>query len=348
MAFLRSLVGVVGLLISSACVAHDLGMTSLELVGKGKRTHLRLITPLSRLVERSGLSSFQPRPEQLDQAIRRRLALWRGESNLQPAQAALAVDSEADLLTWESDVEGESSTLSLRSRFYPEDSSSRELVTVSQDGGSPVEVVLDANHPSWNDSPTSKADNRFVLMFVAGIQHILGGLDHILFVLGLTLLGGSLRSLLGIVTAFTVAHCTTLTLAALGLVQPSPRLIEPLIALSIVAIATENLRERSSRADPSKVKEIRPWIAFGFGLVHGFGFAGGLAGLNVQGSQLLNNLLSFNVGVEVGQALILLPAFWFGWLLARRGEPRRVAFATVGSIAIGLTGSVWFVERLLA
>jgi hypothetical protein len=135
-----------------------------------------------------------------------------------------------------------------------------------------------------------------------GVEHILEGFDHILFIFALILGGGRLRSLLVIVTAFTVAHSITLALATLDLVRPPGWLIEPLIALSIAYVAFENIfMERA----PS-----RRWlVSLLFGLVHGFGFAGALVELGLPEQALFSSLLFFNLGVEAGQALIVAVLF---------------------------------------
>jgi hypothetical protein len=180
---------------------------------------------------------------------------------------------------------------------------------------------------------------RFAL---AGIHHIFIGPDHILFVIGLLLLGGSIRRLLEIVTGFTVAHSITLALATLGLVTPPARVIEPLIALSIVLIAIENVR--GLRGSPDR----RPLLAFLFGFVHSFGFASVLRDFGLPAQALGAALFAFNVGVEIGQAtIVLLTAPLLA--LVRRSSAltgRRVAFA--GALAVGAAGLFWFVQRVYA
>lgn len=170
-----------------------------------------------------------------------------------------------------------------------------------------------------------------------GIHHILTGYDHLLFLFGLILVGGRLRPLLVVVTAFTAGHSVTLALAALGVWAPSPRLVEPAIALSIAYVGVENWFVRD--AD-------RRWlITLPFGLIHGFGFAGALQEVSLPSGQIPLALAAFNVGVETGQVavlLIMLPAvLWLG---------RRRWFAAAGvravSAGIALAGLVWFVERL--
>lgn len=174
---------------------------------------------------------------------------------------------------------------------------------------------------------------------VLGFTHILPkGLDHILFVLGLFLLAVRLRPVLMQVTAFTVAHTITLGLTMYGLVGLSPRVVEPLIALSIVYVALENVRRPELRAS-------RVALVFAFGLLHGMGFAGVLRDLGLPRGVFLPALIAFNVGVEAGQlaviagaALVLGPFRDRPWYRARVVVPASVAIATVGLY--------WSVERL--
>jgi hypothetical protein len=177
-----------------------------------------------------------------------------------------------------------------------------------------------------------------------GILHIFGGPDHILFVLGLLLLGGTLKSLIKTVTAFTIAHSITLTIAATGIWNPSPHIVEPLIALSIVAIAIENLR-RSGRVVK---RDLRPLFAFGFGLIHGFGFAGALAEVGLPREAMGVALASFNIGVELGQVTIVLAAAPSLALLAIKRPVINSRLVFAGSAFIGICGAFWFITRVIA
>lgn len=176
----------------------------------------------------------------------------------------------------------------------------------------------------------------------AGIHHILIGPDHILFVVGLLLMGGSLGRILKIVTGFTIAHSITLALASLGLVTPPGRVVEPLIALSVLYVGVENLRARAGRWDT------RPALAFVFGLVHGFGFAGVLREIGLPREALGWSLLGFNAGVELGQASIVL-AVAPVLALVRAREPRQAQrLVTACSLGVAICGGWWFFSRLLA
>ena len=221
----------------------------------------------------------------------------------------------------------------------------RHLARVFRAGQAQVKVFDQANS-SWDldsanptTSQPSSAGSLGWSMLKLGVEHILSGADHLVFLLGLILVGGSFRSLLGVVSAFTLAHSITLALAALSVFAPSPLLVEPAIALSIAYVGIENLFVK----DASK----RWRITFPFGLIHGFGFAGALRVIALPRAQLPIALVSFNLGVELGQLAILslaLPlvlkarrAPWFG--------ERGVKWL---SIAIAIGGGVLFVVRVVA
>lgn len=182
----------------------------------------------------------------------------------------------------------------------------------------------------------------FMDYVVLGFTHILpGGLDHILFVLGLFLLNTRLRPLLIQVTAFTLAHSITLALGLYGVVRVAPSIVEPLIAASIVYVAVENVFT-------SRLHVWRPAIVFGFGLLHGLGFAGVLLEIGLPRGEFVTGLIAFNLGVEFGQLGVIalawgLVGLWFSaqpWYRARIVQP--------ASLAIALVGLYWTVERVLA
>jgi hydrogenase/urease accessory protein HupE len=207
-------------------------------------------------------------------------------------------------------------------------------------------AVLDRSHETWefgdpNATPSGGLSGASLVgsMSKLGVEHILTGLDHLVFLLGLILVGGRLRSLVGVVTAFTLAHSITLALASLSIVAPSPRVVEPAIALSIAYVGVENLFVD----DASK----RWRITFPFGLIHGFGFAGALREIALPRAELPIALVSFNLGVEAGQLAVLVLALPLTLLL--RGAPW---FGTRGvkllSVAIAVGGGVLFVTRVVA
>lgn len=174
----------------------------------------------------------------------------------------------------------------------------------------------------------------------AGIYHIFTGPDHVLFIVGLLLMGGTLLRLLSIVTAFTIAHSITLTLAALNVINLSPRLIEPAIALSIIYVGIDNLMVGKTGRD------MRAWIAFFFGFVHGFGFAGVLREFGLPRQALGWSLFSFNFGVEIGQACIVVVVAALLVSLRTRNQALASRIVKVGSVCVIVAGSYWFIQRV--
>lgn len=174
-----------------------------------------------------------------------------------------------------------------------------------------------------------------------GVEHILSGLDHLLFVLGLILLVGFTRSLVWSVSAFTLAHSATLALSVLDVVRLPSAPVEATIALSIVLVAAESLHDRRT------LSRRAPWVvALAFGLLHGLGFAGALRDIGLPDDRLPAALLSFNAGVEVGQ-IAVIASLYFVWRFLQRRGSSRAAKRTV-AYAIGSLGAYWVIERVLA
>jgi hypothetical protein len=182
------------------------------------------------------------------------------------------------------------------------------------------------------------AGTTFGAMFALGVEHILTGFDHLVFLLGLVLVGGTWRALLGVVSAFTLAHSITLGLAATGVYAPDPRWIEPAIALSIAYVGVENFFVRDVAG--------RWRITFAFGLLHGFGFGGALAGVGLLPGNALSSLLAFNLGVEAGQVAVMAVVLPLLAVARRRPwfAPWGVATA---SAAVTLAGVAWFIGRVV-
>ena len=173
-----------------------------------------------------------------------------------------------------------------------------------------------------------------------GYTHILPrGLDHVLFVLGIFLLAVELKPVLWQVSAFTVAHTITLALTVYGVVSLPSSIVEPLIALSIVYVAVENVFT-------SELHAWRPVIVFCFGLLHGMGFAGVLKDIGIPRSEFVPALLSFNLGVEGGQLTVILTAFFLLGLPFRRKPWYRRAIVVPGSLAIAAVGLYWSIQRV--
>lgn len=244
------------------------------------------------------------------------------------------------------------STVTMTAAFAPDAKAIRwtfpaslgsSVLRVRRADGSPLETNWLKEGAVSADIPLAAASKGRLATLAAyvgmGFTHILPkGLDHILFVLGLFFLSSKLRPLLVQVTAFTVAHSITLALGLYGYAEISPKIVEPLIALSIVFVALENLMT-------TKLTPWRPFVVFAFGLLHGLGFAGILQELDLPRDQYVTALLGFNVGVEFGQLAVIALAFfatayWFSnrsWYRARIVQP--------ASLLIAAAGLFWTIER---
>ncbi len=249
---------------------------------------------------------------------------------------------------------GRAGRIDVDATLFPYDPAHQTFVNVYEDEGLRQQAILDARQPTFTYYAGSWPGVGAVLAtFVpAGAFHIAIGPDHLLFLLGLLLIGGTLRRLGLIVTAFTAGHTVTLSLAALDVVTPPASIIEPLIALSVVLVGVDNLLVGDGLARPAgpaatpAARDLRPWLAGLFGLVHGFGFASVLREFGLPREALGWSLFGFNLGVELGQLAFVLPV---AALLAtvRRSAPLAGSrLAMVGSVAVALAGTYWFVQRV--
>jgi hypothetical protein len=231
--------------------------------------------------------------------------------------------------------------VSLDAAMFVYDPAHQTFVNVYENDELTLQAILD-NTKTRTDYFAGTRQGVFAVFarFVpAGITHILIGPDHLLFLAGLLLLGGSVRRLGLIVTSFTLAHSVTLSLAVLGVLRPPARLIEPAIALSIIYVGADNLLVRGGR-------DMRAWIAFGFGFIHGFGFANVLAEMDLPRRALGWSLFSFNLGVEVGQLSVVLFLGSLLLLIHKRRPDLARPIAVAGSIFVIAAGTFWFVQRL--
>jgi len=228
-------------------------------------------------------------------------------------------------------------------RFVREDATTQTVRLTPEDTS--FEVTAEPN--AWQVART------YLLL---GIEHILLGVDHLLFVLGLLFLVSSWRRLVATVTAFTLAHSITLAAATLGWVNVPQTPIEAAIALSVMFVAAEIIHQASGRPG---LTARAPWVvAFIFGLLHGFGFAGALREVGLPQSDIPIALLFFNVGVEVGQLMFILAVVTVLWLASRlmgkqaqgeRGPWRAEALIrTPVAYVVGSTAAFWVVQRVVA
>jgi len=221
------------------------------------------------------------------------------------------------------------------------------LLRIAFADGRLVRQVLTANTPAFTVPDREGILDLAISYGELGIEHIATGWDHLTFVLGLIVLVLGRRRLLATVTAFTVGHSVTLSVAALGLVQVPQELTEAVIALSIFVLATEIAR--TSMGGPAGLLSKKPWVMAGlFGLLHGLGFAGALSKIGLPEGEIPLALFSFNVGIELGQlgfvAIVLCV-----WELLRR-LPLGLSGQTVRLVppyAIGTAAAFWFIQRTL-
>jgi hydrogenase/urease accessory protein HupE len=305
-------------------LAHELGVDPAQLLDPVfAASHGGALTPIlvPRLRLTAGGTLVEPAPWSHPQVLVDRQAWsWSFHYDLPPATGALTVSAE----------------------LFPYDEAHQTFVNVYENGALTSQAILSHGRQSLDYYTGTRAGIVAVAgHFVpAGIHHILIGPDHLLFLVGLLLLGGSFKRLALVVTAFTLAHSVTLSVAVLGWVTPPARLVEPAIALSIIYIGADNLLRKGGR-------DTRAWIALAFGLVHGFGFANVLREMDLPRRALGWSLFSFNAGVEVGQlAVVAVVAVAIGTLRARSPVAAK-RLAVAGSVVVVAAGAFWFVERVV-
>jgi len=222
------------------------------------------------------------------------------------------------------------------------------LLRLELNDGRLIRTLLDGARPTMI-VPESQGQLEVARDYLElGIEHLLTGIDHLLFVLCLCLLVRERRALLWTITAFTVGHSVTLTIATLGLVSFPQSIAETAIALSIVLLAAELLRENPAgeASPPASWMRRRPWsMAFAFGLLHGLGFAGALTEVGLPPSEIPLALLAFNIGIELGQLAFVVAVL----LLARLARPLLAKLPArsirVPAYAIGSLAAFWFWTR---
>ena len=304
-------------------LAHDLQMTSAE----------GLLEP-GVVAEREGAIRSLLMP---------RLALEADGRRLTPGWSAPDIlrDRQSLRLHLRYAVSAPPGTIGVDTVMFPYDPSHQTFVNMYEGDTLTSQMILNAGHPRLEYFAGSRQGVLAVVrkFMPSGVHHILIGPDHLLFLVGLLLLGGTVRHLLLVVTSFTVAHSITLSLAALSIVTPPARFIEPAIALSIVYVGADNILAKGGR-------DVRAWIAFTFGFIHGFGFANVLREMDLPRRALGWSLFSFNVGVEIGQLIVVVAVASALAALRSRSEwaGRQLAFA--GSIAVIVAGAFWFVQRV--
>jgi hydrogenase/urease accessory protein HupE len=218
------------------------------------------------------------------------------------------------------------------------------LARVTLASGETQTVILKPDKPAFVVASQQSTGSVFAAYLTLGIEHILFGIDHLLFVLGLLLLVNGLGLLVKTITAFTLAHSITLGAAALDLVRVPQAPVEAVIALSILFLATELVKQRRGQID---IAERQPWlVALTFGLLHGFGFAGALAEIGLPQSAIPLALFSFNLGVEVGQLLFVFTALLAIAGLQRLPQAWPAWAELIPAYGIGCIAAFWCIQRV--
>ena len=358
------------LLCASIGRAHDPGLSTLKLQHRGGQLRATLIyspKDLEAIVALDKNSDGAVSGEEiaagqqaLDKVSRELLLAALDGKPLSILETKCTLDENNNFELESKFSPGSGTVLTVTSKWVEALPPGHRQFVVFQEGSGPAatEDLLDAaNHvftvnlsPSATPStatapiatspaPPPQKQHSFPAFFVLGIEHILTGYDHLLFLFALLIVCDSFKSIAMIVTCFTLAHSLTLALATLDVVQISPGLVEPMIAASIVYVGLENIFRHGHPKG-------RWLLTFAFGLIHGFGFAGVLREMQIaKAGNVVVPLVSFNLGVEVGQiavAAMVLPLIW--WLKKKPAFALR--WVPACSILVAAAGAYWFIERV--
>jgi hydrogenase/urease accessory protein HupE len=344
----------------TAC-AHDPGLSTatvtvgeqqIEVVIGLARQDAALILPANvRLPGIGTTEGFEAMRRELESITASGFNIYLGDQRVVPAQttAQLKDSTNVEILLrfWRTSA----TQLRLVATFFERfPLGHRQFLSVQTASGARLgEAMLSAKKnafqislPAVSGSTAARpVDYSFLEFLKFGVEHILTGYDHLLFLFGLMVICRDLRSILAVITCFTFAHSITLALAAVDIVRLPGRVVEPLIAASIAYVGIENLL----RGDSAKWRSL---LAFSFGLVHGLGFAEALRELGINSARfgIVASLLGFNVGVELGQlavAVIVLPILWH----LRRYSSFVRLWVPICSLAVAFAGSYWMVERIM-
>ena len=346
------LVSVLALSLAPRALAHPVPFSYLDIRIESGALELTLVAHMYDVAHELGLDPTQvldpsvllPQSDAVLALLRSRLRISVGGRELSEGSwSAAETLPDRQSIRWRARYATSATpgSVTVTAMLFPYDPTHQTFLNFYEGDALTSQAILDRSHPTLEYFVGDRQGVFAVIRkFVpAGIHHILIGPDHLAFLVGLLLLGGSIRRLLVVVSAFTVAHSITLSLAALNVITPPARFIEPAIALSIVYVGVDNLMVGRGR-------DVRAWIAFAFGFIHGFGFANVLREMNLPSRALGWSLFSFNVGVEIGQLLVVIVVASALLALRSRNEAagRRLAFA--GSFAVILVGAFWFVQRV--
>ena len=347
----RAVLASLSLLVSaSSAVAHPAPFSYLDIVFRNGGiegtlvihiidvAHDLNIAPVERLLDNETVARERQRIAEL---INPRI-MMRTDRRLIPEWLSLELLREEQAVRLKYRIASQQpGALTVDTNLFPYDPNHQTFINIYEEGELRQQLIFNASTGEhiYYLGTTQGALAVMKTFIPSGIHHIMIGPDHILFLVGLLLLGGTWLALVRIVTAFTIGHSITLSLAALDVVTPPATIIEPAIALSIVFVGADNLVRGEGR-------DLRAWVALVFGLVHGFGFANVLREFGLPREALGWSLFSFNVGVEIGQLAIVLAVATALAAIRRKSDALgyRVAFA--GSIVVIAAGTYWFVQRV--
>lgn len=308
----------------------------LEMPVKDLARQLGNISP-EQLLQAQNLAKFEP---QIQKLLQKRLVLEvTGQPLALTSLKLQAIPNRKEIQAIWQLVPIQQSVV-VRVSLFPDNPLHKTFLDVYQQNKLEQQLIFDSKKTESTITIKQQSVWQVIWNFLLeGIHHIFIGFDHILFITGLLLLGGNLRQLFKIVSAFTLAHSVTLALATLHIFNPPARLVEITIAASIIVVGIHSLLKHKHDA--------RTLFAFGFGLIHGFGFASVLGELDLPQAALGWSLLAFNGGVEIGQmCIVLLVAPILAWL--RRDHPHSATLTIrVASLAVIAAGAYWFVERVI-
>jgi HupE / UreJ protein len=299
------------------------------------------ISPPEQLLDRAVLAAEGPA---INELIERRLNILVDGQRLaaassEPAEAL--TERQSIKLQFVYDVGHRPGAVVLAAIMFPYDVTHQTFVNIYDGEALATQAIVDAESSrfeyfSGTIRGTGAAGVRFLW---AGFRHILGGPDHLVFLTGLLLLGGSTRRFVLIVTAFTLAHFGALALETFRVVTPSDRILEPAVALSIVYLGADNLLVHEGH-------DVRAWIALAFGFIHGFSVAGAIRAVGLSTNALISTLISFNAGLEIAQVLfVVLVASLLSTLRSRSAWASR-QITVAGSVVVIAAGAFWFVQRV--
>lgn len=352
--FQISLVGVLAtlwlnLVAISPATAHWDDLAVADVIVGTTETQITLTVPtvLLAFADSNGDNTLSPievktQSTQLEQYLSNRITLTNqgdesGTVTVIPGVAAQDKPAQSTLMlryTWATPLQ----KLAIRYSLFSSDlEHTQSLATITQ-GNRTRNVVFTPDNNTIEISGKIPWQQQFWSFLKLGVKHIFTGYDHILFLVALLLPGSNLSQLLKVVTAFTIAHSITLSLAVLDIVTLPTALVESIIALSIVYVAAENLWKKQLNH--------RAWLTFSFGLIHGLGFANILRDITQSQDNLFLSLASFNLGVEIGQIIIVLLVF-YGFRFWQNHR-RAIVLKHCLSCLMILMGSIWFAERAFA